>query len=203
MNISFGRFKVSITFPFVAFLSGSVIFDKSGAVIWGLLSALLHEMGHIAAMSIKGGTPYEIQFKLFDISILDKNRIQNGYKDDILILAAGSAVNILMFCFLYIVYKITKLEFLHIPMTENLFLGIMNILPIESLDGGQILYAILCLKGKEKSSSTVLQVVSFMVLVPLTALGFYILIKSNHNFSLLMISCYLMALVLLKQNRFY
>lgn len=194
--------RLKISFCFIALVAAMLIIDHSGAMIWGMIAAILHELGHIFAMALQGGRPNEIRFGLFDIAIIDAQRKRNDYLHDAFVLLAGPFVNFLAGIIFYALFVVSKVEFMLIPAWQNLFLGLMNILPIESLDGGQILFALLCRK-KVKNPELIVQVLSFIALLPLASLGFYILLCSKYNFSLLMVSCYLMAVTLLKRNRFY
>jgi stage IV sporulation protein FB len=47
------------------------------------------------------------------------------------------------------------------------------------------------------------EVVSFFVILPIAILGFFILLRSRYNFSLLIVSGYLMLMLLLKKGRYF
>ena len=55
---------------------------------------------------------------------------------------------------------------------------------MEALDGGQALYALLCNKFSQKTSETIVAVVSFFALLPVAIIGFMMLLQSKHNFTL-------------------
>ena len=84
----------------------------------------------------------------------------------------------------------------------NLMIGAMNLLPIDPLDGGQALHALLCLRLREETVARVGTAVSVLALLPLAIAGFLLLLRSRYNFSLLLVGCYLMLLLLLKRRRF-
>lgn len=88
-------------------------------------------------------------------------------------------------------------------ISENLILGFFNILPIESLDGGQILYIFLSNKMQNDKAIVFLEVISFIILLPLAVIGFYMLLKSKYNFSLLLISCYLISVIIIKKGHIF
>ncbi len=203
MRYNFLGCKVTITFWFIALITAVLLMEQTETMIWGIIAAMMHELGHIFAMILKGDHIREIKFNLFDIAIVDKTRQNKSYRDDILILFAGPMINFILCVLFYFLYLLTKIEFLLIPMGQNCLLGIFNILPIESLDGGQILYAFLLQRFSPKKSEIIVELVSFVVLLPLAVLGFYLLLQSRYNFTLLLISCYLMAVILLKKNKFY
>lgn len=193
----------TISFPFLTILTLLLLIDTNGTIVYGVLAALLHELGHISAMLIKKCRPKKISFRAFDINIVDKSRTKRNYNDDIFILIAGPLANLIFCAVLYSIYKFYGCDWLIKPIYENLFIAIFNMLPIESLDGGQIFFNLLCRKLNVKTAANFTILTSFMVLLPIAALGFYILIVSKYNFSLLLLSCYLMGVLLLRHKEFY
>lgn len=85
----------------------------------------------------------------------------------------------------------------------NLCTGLFNMLPVMSLDGGQLMYVILCRKFSEKSAEKIINITAVIILFPLTVLGFMLLLNSKYNFSLLFVCSYLIASLLCKNNRYY
>ena len=203
IQINFLGCKITVSFPFLTIITLLLLIDDSGFVIYGLLAAIIHECGHMLAMLIKKCEPREITLRAFDINIIDKSRIKRSYNDDLFILIAGPLFNIIFSFVLFFVYRFYVFNFLIKLIFFNLFIGIFNILPIESLDGGQIFFNLLCRKLSIKISEKFIILTSFMILMPIAVFGFYILIKSKYNFSLLLLSCYLMGILLLNHKDFY
>lgn len=195
--------KVKVSFLFVALVTTFMVIDSSKYMLLGLSSALIHEMGHIIAMILVGSKPAKIEFNLFDIDIKDNNRNNRNYKNDVFTLLGGSIANFLTALFLWILYYIFKDQSILMLISENLILGFFNILPIESLDGGQILYIFLSNKMQNDKAIVFLEVISFIILLPLAVIGFYMLLKSKYNFSLLLISCYLISAILIKKGHIF
>ncbi len=193
----------TVSFPFLTIVTLLLIIDDNGTILYGVLAALIHELGHISAMIIKKCKPSKISFRAFDINIIDDKRIKRSYNADIFILAAGPLSNIIFCGVLYFSYKFLGCTWLLKPMYESLFIAIFNILPIETLDGGQIFFNLLCRRLNIKTAINFTVLISFMVLLPVSVLGFYILIISKYNFSLLLLSCYLMGILLMKHKGYY
>lgn len=193
----------SISFPFFAIITLLLLVDNNGTILWGISAALVHELGHIFAMVIKKCPPKKISLRAFDINIVDRTRGARSYNDDLLILMAGPLSNLVFVLVLYFVYRFGNCDWLIVPIFENIFIAIFNILPIESLDGGQIFFNLLCRKLKVKTATNFTVLMSFLVLLPIAVLGFYILLVSKYNFFLLLLSCYLMGILLLKHREFY
>lgn len=195
--------RIKISFCFVLFLTTVMIMDKSGAIIWSMAAAITHELAHVFMMIVVGNRPKEINCSLFDINICDSSRMSGNYKKDILILIAGPTSNFFMGLMYYCLYIITREEFLLIPCIENVVIGALNSLPIASLDGGQLLYIIVSTKINVQMAERVVQIVSIIFILPLFILGFYMLIQSKYNFSMLLVASYLIFVVISKTDKVY
>ncbi len=195
--------KIRISFLFIALISTFVLIESSKMMVYGLSAALIHELGHILVMIFVGSKPSEIAFGVFDVNIKDYDRNKRNYVQDIFILIGGPLANLFGVGILYLLHYVMGSQNTVLSISENLFLCVFNLLPIESLDGGQILYIFLSSKFDEHKSVVILKFVSFVILFPLAIIGFYILLKSKNNFSLLLISCYLIAVVLIKKGHCY
>lgn len=203
IKFSLSKCEIELSFLFVAGITCSVVLDSTGYAIWGILAAMLHECGHIAMMVMKKTPPSKITFGVFNVDMIDFTRGTRGYRDDIHILFAGCAANILIGSVLYCIFLVTQNQDFLIPMITNILVGVFNLLPVEPLDGGQVIYALITAKHGTKKAETAVNVLSFFCLLPVAIAGFYVLLQSKYNFSLLFISCYLMAVLLLKKNKYY
>lgn len=186
----------------MAFATIMMMLDTDGMVFHAIFATTIHELGHICAMIFKGYKPHEIECRAFDIRIVDVNRFKTSYKNDIFILFMGAVFNFLYAAFLFSLYKTFGMTECLKPVYENVFLGIFNLLPIETLDGGQILYSLLCRRLDVKVAMDITCMVSFVFLFPIAVAGFYILMLSKYNFSLLVISCYLIVVIVVKRFNF-
>lgn len=79
-------------------------------------------------------------------------------------------------------------------------MAVMNLLPVEPLDGGQALFCLLAPHMEEPRARRVVLLVSVLTILPLAAAGFYVLLHSGYNFTLLAVSVYLVLLLLLKRK---
>ena len=68
MKIKLFNCKIYISFPLIAILALLTVIDKSYISVLGFLATVLHEIGHILAMKIKGCKVKEIQLKKTKIS---------------------------------------------------------------------------------------------------------------------------------------
>lgn len=202
MKIKLFNCKIYISFPLIAILALLTVIDKSYISVLGFLATVLHEIGHILAMKIKGCKVKEIQLNLFSFNIVDQSRNEKNFFEDIFVLLSGSFFNFLIVLVFFIIFIFFKKIYFFYFCLENLLIGLINLLPIMSLDGGQILYIFLILKLNEKLAYYVLNVVSVILLLPISIFGFFVLINSKYNFSLLGICIYLIILILLKKNEY-
>lgn len=81
--------------------------------------------------------------------------------------------------------------------------GLFNLIPVMSLDGGQLLYLLLSRRFDEALAERLVNIVTFLFIFPLAAVGFLLLLKSKYNFSLLFVCIYLVLSLVLKNNRYY
>ena len=151
-------------------------------------------------MFLKKSKPLQICFRAFSVDIIDSNRLQRAFKSDIFILLAGPIANLITAMFLLTLQNLFNFCFLKAFVLANLFFAVFNLLPIEPLDGGQILLILLLRKFKLRVAEKIALSLSFLTLFPLAAVGFFVLLHSKYNFSLLFLSCYLMAVLLLKNK---
>ena len=196
MSFSLGERRVTVSFLFPALLAFLLFCDVRGAALSGLAAAALHEAGLLAAMLCLGVPVKEIRFAPFGVELVRGDERQESYLGDALVSAAGPCVNLSLF-----------LTCLAAGQEEtpfalaNLLLGAMNLLPIESLDGGQLLYAALSRFAGPQRAGRAVALLSFLVLVPLAACAFLLLFRSKNNISLLLAVGYLGGL-LLKRGRY-
>ena len=150
-----------------------------------VMAVIIHECGH-----------------LFEIKITNSSRQLNTTRQNIFIIFFGPLVNFICFILFYLLYLCNS-EFLLPIAMANLCTGLFNMLPVMSLDGGQLMYVILCRKFSEKSAERIINITAVIILFPLTVLGFMVLLNSKYNFSLLFVCAYLIASLLCKNNRYY
>lgn len=189
--------RVQIGFPFLALLALLFTLDHSGIAPVGLFCAAIHESAHLAVMGAVGEAPQEMRFTPFGIDIIKSAGVNRSYRHDILVSLSGPFANLMAAAICFLFFRLRFPLFL----AANLLLFALNILPIVPLDGGQALISFFCMHVEPEKAVKIVSVVSFCVLVPLAAAGFYILLRYRWNFTLLFVSCYLMALLLMKKER--
>lgn len=180
--------QFDLSFLVVAVMSMVLILDSSNKFLLCFVAALVHECGHIVAMRACGIKPTAIRLRLFDI-VIESHSVSNLCAD-LFITLAGPIINLLFAC---IFYFISKTLFI-----ANLVIGLFNLLPVETFDGGHALKIILSKFFSLKTCETTLKVLTFILLVPMLTIGVMVLFDSQYNYSLLLISLYLVAILFLK-----
>lgn len=144
-------------------------------------SAILHELAHYAGARLCGFKPDNFVIKGFGIE-LTGNR--SGSPGVIAFVAAcGPAVNIIM---AYIALRMGSFKFFVI----NISVAVINLIPALPLDGGQILYALVCDVANRKTANKITAVSGRICGGIIAILGVMVLCVSKMNFSLLYIGLF-------------
>lgn len=189
MNFKFKGCKITINFYFFAIAAIISLLDSDGMMIGGMVSALLHEFGHlITMMIIPEQIPSEVTITPFGIRIKN-NPIAEFVRGRIIVLAAGSFVNLLLTAiFISILPRFAAMNFV---------LGTINLLPVDTLDGGGIMKNLLCRHFNEKTSDCILTITSIITLAILAFVGIYILFRTKYNFTLLGMALWLLVSIII------
>ncbi len=146
MQFYFRGIKIRLTFGF--FAVWSVLIVQSPVTRMGelaLLCCLLHESGHIAAMAMLGVKPLSLTFYSGGISMKSGGKLLKP-SSEIFILSAGCAVN-------FICAAAGAALGNELLWGISLALGLFNLLPLPSLDGGRILSVIAGMTSPETDIS--------------------------------------------------
>lgn len=186
LQLKFSCFALSAFFCLFAGVPGSAGF---------LLAAALHEMGHLAALFLFHAPPKAAVFSALGCRVILDPEKRLGYGQNAMVSAAGPAVNLLSFALMSAAGAAQS------PFgLASLALGVLHSLPIEPLDGGLALRALLCKGLPEPTAGWITLILSILLLIPLAVLGFLILLRTRYNFSLLALSLYLMLYLVLKRD---
>ena len=188
---------------FAAAAAFLLLADQSGVWIAGAAAAIWHECGHLLCMEALGVPAVCLKCGLFGLEIQEERRCREGYRKDILISLAGPAANLTACLVLLPTWRLFPGELGLRLLAANAALGIFNLLPVGPLDGGQAVYAALSRWVSIEWAERMVTAISFLTLLPMSVLGFLVLLRSRYNFTLLLLSGYLMLLMLLKKGRYY
>ena len=162
-----------------------------------ILSALIHELGHIFAMKRLGHIPRRIDVLPMGALIVCPEGI--CYKQDMLIALSGPLVSLLTGVFFLAVYFVFNNTYLLFCGLSNLVLCLFNMLPIKKLDGGKALYCYLLWRRKDEIKTqrfclwvSVWVVIFFVIFT----IAFYF--KVNQNFGVGILLAVLISQILQK-----
>ncbi len=167
-----------------------------------VFAVIIHESGHILAMYCMKSPPQKITVSLFQISIDDAGRNERSTRRNMIIIFFGPFANFICFIIFYLLYLVYGVP-TEMTAAANLSVGLFNMLPVLSLDGGQMLFLTLNCFLSAKKSETVVNILTFIIIFPLAAAGFIILFQSKYNFSLLFVCVYLIFCLVCKDSRCY
>lgn len=176
----------------MAVVTLAVVADKTGYAVWGILLIAAHEIGHLAAGILMNYEFKEINFGLASIDICEASEYRpKSYVSEILIVVSGCAVNFVISLILWIMYILTRNTRCIYIALQSLAIGMINIMPVHSLDGGKLAVLISHRYLDYKIAAKVCNILSLIFLIPLIFLGIILLAKSRYNFSVILLVIYL------------
>lgn len=202
MKLKILKTDVSISFLMICLASLCIIMGVFQNFLLCIFAILIHEAGHIFTMRLFGYSPDKIKISLYEIQISDNSRQRRTNKQNFFIIFFGPFANFICFIICYLLYLFCNAIFMPFAIA-NLSICIFNLLPVLSLDGGQMLYILLLKKHSETFAEKAVNIISFIFLFPLSAAGFLLLFNSEYNFSLLFVCFYIVLSLVCKNNRYY
>lgn len=200
MTLTLKKIRVSFDYFSVAAVCAMIILSSDSKFSAAIVCTVIHEAGHIAVMLVSGCEKVEIAVNLFNVAIKDRERNVRSYMQDVFIICAGPLANILTAAIAFAVYTLSKCSFIYNIMIISIMLAAFNLLPLESTDGGQLLFLMLNQKFSSEISQRIITVISIIVLFPIAVFGFLVLLQSKYNYTLLFAALYLIAVVLINTN---
>lgn len=190
------KFKIKgidfeITFLFVALITFILTLNAPANVLITVISSLIHEMGHLLAMSAVGNKPQAVRLEITGMNIKREQSIKISTKNELLIALGGPFANAVIFIICCFVICFYQSEFLMTVACINLILMLFNLLPVKRLDGGMALYFLLSRWFGTEICSKILQITSIVFILAIYIWGLYIFISNGYNFSVIIIAIYL------------
>ena len=180
------KFDITSVFLFLFFL----LFDSITYPFIILLSVLLLECAHLLAAKVLKVPVKCIKIGMFGARI-ELDWLCRSYKAELLIDLSGPLVNMMLglsgIMALQMYWDSSVLFF----VLTNLSLAIFNLMPIRSLDGGRILYSLLCIFFDVGTSESILVFVSFWLLVFLWGASVFLFFSSGADIYLALLSVYM------------
>lgn len=199
MQITVRGVKVRIGFWFAALLCFLLTCTDNQVLCFAVLFSLLHECGHLLCDFLLHEKPQEITFGLFGLTIARADDICFSYSQEICEALAGPAVNFLLFLLFLLIYCFYRTETVFTCCFVNLYIFLFNAMPVFSLDGGRAFWAFVCKYiDNPETQQKIQKTVSFFYILVMMGFGFFVLLRSRYNFTLLLLAIYLMITLFVK-----
>ncbi|MBR7117474.1 MAG: hypothetical protein IKC87_07195 [Clostridia bacterium] len=175
-TLSVMRYLAQSVLPIIFWCSLLFGFDSPDIAILTVLSALIHELGHITVIIL---TKREAKLDAH-VSGFRIRTSSASYRDEILQLLGGPFSNILFF--LVTIPFFNALEgYIALFGIVNLLTGLSNLVPIEGYDGYGIIKRLLLINNLD-IGERVLSAFSFSLSVILTFLSLYLLYRFGEGY---------------------
>lgn len=193
MTLSVGKSRVplSVSVYFAAMIALCFAAGSVAQIGLGLFFAALHELGHLAAMSLCKAKPSRVCLTAAGVRIERAPGLSLGFGQEIAIALAGPAVSLVLGGLCAAAYLARPGELLLTCAAINLGFGLFNLLPVRQLDGGRVLYFALCRRGSESAASRICFGVSLLCLFAGTAGAALLCLRQGLNVSLVVAVVYL------------
>lgn len=171
-----------------------LLFDKSGYMSFSLLFSALHEIGHILTMFILGKPPKAIRIMFYGLEIKTSAFSE---KETIMIALSGPLVNILISIIFIILSMLYDFDF-GFAILINLIIAFFNLMPVSTLDGGDVLLSALSLKFDYYTSKKIAKIISIFLSIIILIFG--VVLAFYNNFSIAFVGIYLFVCNLIKSD---
>lgn len=177
-----------VSFLFAAIITAMIAFDRTGYILPLLFATVMHEIGHLAAMWILDCAPKRI--RLVPATVEISASINTSHKNETAVALCGPAVNIILFFTFGINYLVFGKELSLICALINLLIAAFNLMPIKGLDGGTVLFLLLCRKIPQKAN-LVMRLINLSLAAAFITAAVFLCFKGKFNISLFIIGLYL------------
>ena len=180
--------RVEVTGGFLLLLAWLNYLDRSFLVPMALAACGAHELGHIAAIRLLGGTIKEIRLTAIGAELVLAGPL--AYWQEGLSALAGPGINLLL-----------ALAGCHFTLTFaglNLALALFNLLPVGRLDGGRAVYCTLALLAGPGAADRAGRWLDCLCTAGVAVAGLLLMLRCG-NITLLLAAFWLLA-VFLRQN---
>ena len=184
--------QIRVSFWFFAVIALAVLLDRHLLLWYAALSVVTHELGHLLVMAACRIKVTQIHFTPVSIRIVAGSHAAS-YRAELAVAVGGVAANLIAAA-LWRGLAFQSMRAM-LMVASNLAVAAFNLLPVGNLDGGRVA-GILCARYlRPDTARTISMLVSFAVLVPLTAAAGFLLLSGSGNFTLVLICGYLALIV--------
>lgn len=178
-------------------LGSMMISDRVEVLLLYILSATLHELGHLGAAGVLGIGIREIRFEFSGVRICTEEKL-TSYKNELRLAMAGPLVNFVCVTVCVAFFSCFNISLNEASaLTENflvdgyyshvgavgffaiasLLQGCVNLLPVKTFDGGRICYCAIAMLCREKAAARALDIFSAFSAFLLWTVALYLMLK--------------------------
>lgn len=172
-------FTLEFTFLFAATVAFCLLTDESGVSILALSACLLHEIGHLLAFCLTGYRPRAMVFELTGIRLIPSERLP-GFAQNLLIQSGGVLANLICGAVFWLFHR-------NSAAAVHIILGCFSLLPLRTLDGGQILFAVLTRRSPDRGER-VSYLIDILTTAALCACCLYMLFSGRRSLTMVIFS---------------
>lgn len=173
------RVKIAPTVP--ALLAVLLLLFPPVLLIAFLSAALLHELGHYAAIRLMKGTVKQLTIIPLGAEMTVAGQL--SYPKELVLAAAGPAVNLLLAVLLS--HLGARWEICYLFGGVHLVLGVFNLLPILPLDGGMLLWNAAAWCIEPYTADRISAIVGLFASVLLSGAALWLLLRGGSPFLLI------------------
>ena len=170
--------KIKVSPSLVILIVICFVLDTYANLFAFLISAAIHEFGHLMLAKIKKIKIDSLELSIFGASIKAQG-LPCSYGDEALLALAGPVANLLSALLCIPLALWLDCEFLKAFCAASVGLAIVNLLPIKSFDGGRVLSSILLQKSSQRTAHCVLEITSFLFLFLVWSISVYFIIRAQ------------------------
>ena len=171
--------------------------DKSGLAAMSLLAAALHEMGHLVAARFMKIPISAMRFDLLGARIDVKGRILS-YGQEWLLCMSGPLASLVFSLIGSLFWSHSKLAIAF--SCASLLLGLLNLLPIQTFDGGRMTYCLSAVLFGERRAEQILDVFSGFSAFVLWTVALYLMLRISSGLGIYVFSVCLFLSTLKKSD---
>ena len=181
--------KLSVQPTALVFFLWMLLSDRSGVGILTMLAASLHEGGHLLAARIMHIPLKRLRLELLGAR-LDVSGRMISYGEEWLLCAAGPLTSLFFAVLIAPLWSLS--QYAVIFSCASFLLGILNLLPISTFDGGRMTECFLMSFCRIDQAQTIMRGCTFLLLLMLWGGAVYFLLRAADGLSLL---CFSMSLI--------
>ena len=184
------RWRLHVSPPVAIALAVMILTDRTGVSLLTVFAAFLHECGHLAAARLLRIAPGQMRLDFLGARMEIMGRVLS-YGEEWLLCAAGPLMSLVTAAGAAMLWGISMHA--QIFSCASLVLGLLNLLPIRTFDGGRMLEVLLSGVFGVRTAARMMTLCSFLFLFLLWATAVYFLLRAGDGLSLF---CFSMSLFL-------